>query len=102
MAGKAYINDMRPDLERPVLPAAPLVAGVAAPTAVPAVPERDRDEAILGFLRQRLWERAQGNRRVTSPSGEEDKYEPQRLNRKIMWQYDGKAKKVPLLRRPYI
>lgn len=93
---------MRQDLERPVLPIVPLVSGVAGPEPVPAVPGRDRDEAILGFLRQRLWERAQGNRRVTSADGEEDKYEPQRLNRKIMWQYDGKAKKVPLLRRPYI
>jgi hypothetical protein len=91
---------MRPDLERPVLPVSPLVSGVAGPEAVPPTP--GRDEAILGFLRQRLWERAQGNRRVTSPHGEEDKYEPQRLNRKILWQYDGKAKKVPLLRRPYI
>lgn len=93
---------MRPDLERPVIPVSPLVSGVVGPDAVPPPPGRDRDEAILGFLRQRLWERAQGNRRVTSPQGEEDKYEPQRLNRKIMWQYDGKAKKVPLLRRPYI
>jgi hypothetical protein len=91
---------MRPDLERPVLPDVPLVGGVAGPA--PALSGRERDEAILGFLRQRLWERAQGNRRVTSPPGEEDKYEPQRLNRKILWQYDGKARKVPLLRRPYI
>ena len=93
---------MRPDLERPVIPVSPLVPGVTGPAPVPAVPERDRDEAILGFLRQRLWERAQGNKRVTSAAGEEDKYEPQRLNRKILWQYDGNAKKVPLLRRPYI
>jgi hypothetical protein len=93
---------MRPDLEMPIIPPSPLVPGVTGPEPVPSVPERDRDEAILGFLRQRLWERAHGNRRVTSPPGEEDKYEPQRLNRKIMWQYDGKAKKVPLLRRPYI
>jgi hypothetical protein len=92
---------MRPDLDRPVLPVAPLVEGVAGPAPVPSVPGRDRDEAILGFLRQRLWERTQSNKRVT-PSGEEDKYEPQRLNRKILWQYDGKAKKIPLLRRPYI
>jgi hypothetical protein len=93
---------MRPDLERPVPPDQPLVPQVAAPGILPAVPERDRDEAILGFLRQRLWERSQGNRRVTQDKGEEDKYEPQRLSRKILWQYDGKAKKVPLLRRPYI
>ncbi len=92
---------MRPDLERPVLPATPLVEGVAGALPPAPVPERDRDEAILGFLRQRLWERAHSNKRVT-PEGEEDKYEPQRLNRKILWQYDGKAKKVPLLRRPYI
>lgn len=88
-------------MERPVLPVAPLVEGVAEPKPVPSVPERDRDEAILGFLRQRLWERAHSNKRVT-PAGEEDRYEPQRLNRKIMWQYDGNAKKVPLLRRHYI
>lgn len=92
---------MRPDLERPVSPASPLVAGVSGPEPVPAAPGRDRDEAILGFLRQRLWERSHGNKRVTG-SGDEDKYEPQRLNRKIVWQYDGKARKVPLLRRPYI
>jgi hypothetical protein len=95
--------DMRPDLQRPILPTEPLVGGVPRPAPVPGVPERDRDEAILGFLRQRLWERAQGNKRATSESpSEEDKYEPQRLNRKIMWQYDSTAKKVPLLRRPYI
>jgi hypothetical protein len=93
---------MRPDLERPVLATPPLVGGVPGPAPVPAVPERDRDEAILGFLRQRLWERANGNKRATGPADEEDKYEPQRLNRKIMWQYDGKARRVPLLRRHYI
>jgi hypothetical protein len=36
------------------------------------------------------------------PGGEEDKYEPQRLSRKICWQYDINAKKIPLLRRHYI
>lgn len=92
---------MRPDLERPPIAPVPLVGGVPGPAPVPAVPERDRDEAILGFLRQRLWERANGNKRATGPS-EEDKYEPQRLGRKIMWQYDDKARKVPLLRRHYI
>jgi hypothetical protein len=58
-------------------------------------------------LRQRLKER-HGNTYDTRlparkrPAGEEDKYEPQRLNRKICWQYDSSAKKVPLLRRHYI
>ncbi len=95
---------MRPDIERPVLATTPLVGGVAAAQAVPATPERDRDEAILGFLRQRLWERAHASKRTPStlPSGEEDKYEQQRLSRKILWQYDSHAKKVPLLRRHYI
>jgi hypothetical protein len=82
------------------------VGGVPSLNGVPATPERDRDEAILGFLRQRLWERAHGNKRDTSgakgAAGEEDKYEPQRLNRKILWQYDSSAKRVPLLRRHYI
>ncbi len=94
--------DMRPDLERPIPGAVPLVAGVPGAEPVPAMPERDRDEAILGFLRQRLWERAQGNRRATAPGGDGDKYEPQRLGRKIVWQYDGSGRKVPLLRRHYI
>ena len=96
---------MRPDLERPVLAAHPLVGGVPPAEAVPKTPERDRDEAILGFLRQRLWERSHAGKRdakAAGQAGEEDKYEPQRLNRKIMWQYDSSAKKVPLLRRHYI
>lgn len=94
--------DMRTDLERPVPETAPLVGGVSGPEAVPASPGRDRDEAILGFLRQRLWERSHGNRKATSPESDGDRYEPQRLGRKIVWQYDGHAKKVPLLRRHYI
>lgn len=31
-----------------------------------------------------------------------DVYEPQRLTRKICWQYNESARKVPLLRRSYI
>lgn len=94
--------DMRTDLQLPLPGIPPLVGGVAGAEPAPAVPERDRDEAILGFLRQRLWERSQGNRRATGPEGDGDKYEPQRLGRKIVWQYDGNARKVPLLRRHYI
>ena len=95
---------MRPDLERLPIETQPLVGGVPSLAGVPKTPERDRDEAILGFLRQRLWERAHAGKRDATviPSGEEDKYEPQRLNRKILWQYDSSAKKVPLLRRHYI
>ena len=93
---------MRSDLERPLPENPPLVAGVTGPAPVSAASGRDRDEAILGFLRQRLWERAHSNRRVTADPGDADKYEQQRLGRKIMWQYDGNAKKVPLLRRHYI
>lgn len=92
------------DLQQPHLADAPLVGSVPRPEGVPGTPERDRDEAILGFLRQRLWERAHAGKRdaVKASSGEEDKYEPQRLGRKILWQYDSSAKRVPLLRRHYI
>lgn len=96
---------MRPDLERPPIVSMPLVGTVPGLDGVPATPERDRDEAILGFLRQRLWERARGIQREAGSQqqrGEADKYEPQRLSRKILWQYDASARKVPLLRRPYI
>jgi|GEM_PF-1907322 len=33
---------------------------------------------------------------------EDDRYEPQRLTRKIHWQYNRDMKKVPMLRRDYI
>lgn len=70
----------------------------------------DRDESILRMLRDKLHDREEGNAYVTRPArpraqgvpGEEDKYEPQRLSRKICWQYDSAARKVPLLRRHYI
>jgi hypothetical protein len=95
----------RPDLQRPPAESGPLIGGVPGISAVPATPERDRDEAILSFLRQRLWERAHVGKHDSAAgkvAAEEDKYEPQRLNRKIMWQYDSSAKRIPLLRRHYI
>jgi hypothetical protein len=71
---------------------------------------QDRDEDIISMLRRKLKERASGNANDTKggmkflngPAGDEDKYEPQRISRKICWQYDNNAKKVPLLRRHYI
>lgn len=69
----------------------------------------ERDEAIIQLLREKLKDRGQGNSKDTQggaptagDSQGEDKYEPQRLSRKIVWQYDSAARKVPLLRRPYI
>jgi hypothetical protein len=70
----------------------------------------DRDENIIRLLRDKLKDRDASNMNVTLPPrsrkpgavDDEDKYEPQRLSRKICWQYDGKAHKVPLLRRHYI
>lgn len=98
---------MREDLIRPVLPVRPMVGDVEALDGTPAGADQDRDRDILMTLRQRLRDR-HGSMYDTQlparkrPAGEEDKYEPQRLNRKICWQYDSSAKKVPLLRRHYI
>jgi hypothetical protein len=58
-----------------------------------------RDAKILAHLRALLKEKTgKKSKEKSSP----DRYEPQRLTRKITWQYDGQARKVPLLRRPYI
>jgi hypothetical protein len=98
---------MRPDLIRPILPERPMVGDVEALEGTPDGAAQERDQDILMTLRQRLKER-QGSMYDTRapsrrlPAGEEDKYEPQRLSRKICWQYDSSAKKVPLLRRHYI
>ena len=94
----------------PVPEAKPLVGGIAAVEGPAATTEQDRDEAIIQLLRQKLRERTSGYKGDAKPAaappkadaGEEDKYEPQRLSRKICWQYDSTAKKVPLLRRHYI
>ena len=102
---------MRPDLERPLMAERPLVADVEAlegsrsglPHRAPdGMAAQDRDDAIIRLLRDKLKQRRPGNSEVTPESGEADKYEPQRLVRKICWQYDSNARKVPLLRRPYI
>lgn len=98
---------MRPDLIRPVLPVRPMVGDVEALEAAPDGADQERDQDILMMLRQRLKDRNGNLYDTRQPArkrlaGEEDKYEPQRLNRKICWQYDSSAKKVPLLRRHYI
>ena len=58
-----------------------------------------REESVLAQLRGML-RRRHGD--AEDEGDEPDRYEPQRLTRKIHWQYDGQARKVPLLRRPYI
>jgi hypothetical protein len=103
---------MRPDLERPATVNRPLVGNIEAVDRQRSglASDDDRDEAILRVLREKLKERnpvntpVTGGRRVSDKrsSGEEDKYEPQRISRKIVWQYDNTGSKVPLLRRPYI
>jgi hypothetical protein len=101
---------MREDIARPRLDSRPLVGSVESldPSGAGT---NDRDEAIIQLLREKLKGRGHGDpalkprRRASdkAPQGEgEDKYEPQRLSRKICWQYDSSARKVPLLRRPYI
>lgn len=58
-----------------------------------------RDARILAHLKAMLRGKPE-----TGAAGKAsgDRYEPQRLTRKITWQYDGQARKVPLLRRAYI
>ncbi len=105
------------DLDLPLPENRPLVSGAAPVERLNGTADRgqaDRDEFILSLLRHKLKARSQGNTNVTSSenpagsaslresSGEEDKYEPQRISRKICWQYDNAAKRVPLLRRHYI
>jgi malate synthase len=93
---------------RPVAAVRPLVGDIEALEGAPKGADQERDEDILMMLRQKLRER-KGTAYGTWPpnpgkadQSEEDKYEPQRLNRKICWQYDSTAKKIPLLRRHYI
>ncbi len=52
--------------------------------------------------RRRLLASTQGTVQNPESDDEADKYEPQRLTRKIHWQYDRSMKKVPMLRRDYI
>ncbi|HLP43615.1 MAG TPA: hypothetical protein VK465_19085 [Fibrobacteria bacterium] len=96
---------MRYDLHHVVPGSRPLIADVE-PADASRPGAEDRDEAILELLREKLKGR-QGNSPDTSgirghAAEGEDKYEPQRLGRKICWQYDSTARKVPLLRRHYI
>jgi hypothetical protein len=99
---------MREDIARPILDSRPLVGGVESMDPSRAG-SNERDEAIIQLLREKLRGRGHGDpalkprRRATdkAPAGE-DKYEPQRLSRKICWQYDSSGRKVPLIRRHYI
>lgn len=52
--------------------------------------------------RKALLQKAQSEVSDPEEEGDEDHYEPQRLTRKIHWQYDSRMKKVPMLRRDYI
>ena len=103
---------LRPDFEKPILADRPLVGNIESVLGMRADIGQDagRDETILSHLRRRLSDRKPGNFPVTGGRrasdkksvSVEDKYEQQRINRKICWQYDQSAKKVPLLRRNYI
>ena len=74
----------------------------------------ERDEQIVQRLQNRLRERKEKfreafRRRLDITTSDipvnpvdADHYEPQRITRKICWQYDKEARKVPLFRRHYI
>ncbi len=55
---------------------------------------KEKRKALLQKARSEIVE-------VEEDNGE-DLYEPQRITRKIHWQYDSRMKKVPMLRRDYI
>jgi hypothetical protein len=103
---------MRPDFEKPYLEERPLVADVESLEHATAGSRREghyRDEDLIYMLQEKLRGKRYSNQQDTPAArpasagpAEEDKYEPQRLSRKICWQYDSHAKRVPILRRPYI
>lgn len=105
---------MRYELHRPgTAGVIPLVSDVEALDRSRSSRSDDRDEAIIQLLREKLKGRNPRNGKDTEEAPKaaaaapgaaqgEDKYEPQRLSRKILWQYDSTAHKVPLLRRHYI
>ncbi len=74
----------------------------------------ERDLQILDMLRQKLRDKQgtpqQYGQRLPPEAidkrplliADRDMYEPQRINRKICWQYTRDGKKVPLFRRAYI
>ena len=108
---------MRPDFLKPLPDDRPLISDVERLESPQSGSHHQesrlgegalRDETIILLLREKLKDRGQGNAKNTlagtsghsMPGG--DKYEPQRLGRKICWQYDNNARRVPMLRRPYI
>ncbi len=89
----------------------------------PDANRQDSDAKLLRRLKQRLRKRKQSSGQSKNYSAENDfgdaitgqntgaiaslftdgdHYEPQRLTRKIVWQYNQDAKKVPMFRRSYI
>ncbi len=72
---------------------------------------QQRDERMLEELRDSLNKKKKkrkekedekaGEKESEEEAGE-DHYEPQRLTRKICWQYDQQGRKIPMFRRPYM
>ena len=81
----------------PVSPDIPEVEGVW--------PLSQRESFERKLREERQWEKLRKKGRAEPSRPDDDgsaHYEPQRLTRKICWQYDNKARRVPMLRRPYI
>ncbi len=102
---------MRYELHHPgaVSSERPLVSDVEPSDAARPGRDEGRDEAIIQLLREKLRGRPSPKKPApeappvaSGDDGSEDRYEPQRLSRKICWQYNQNARKVPLLRRHYI
>ena len=73
------------------------VEGISATRHRESFERQLREERILARLRGALKQS-----RTESDEEDPDRYEPQRLTRKMCWQYDGQARRVTFLRRPYI
>ena len=90
---------MREDLRYPYpFQTRPLIGGVEAVVPVTTLRGNDLQTGSL----QVAAKDSPAARGILIGAQGEDKYEPQRLGRKICWQYDNTARKVPLLRRHYI
>jgi hypothetical protein len=82
------------------IPSIPEIEGVLPVDEREPFEKHFRENKVLHQLRKQLRRRKSDS--DTTQAEDPDRYEPQRLTRKICWQYDVNAHKVPLLRRPYI
>ncbi len=111
---QGYFSGMNMDQLNPSAPPNPLIGNVEALDHDVAARDyhlMQRDERMLEELRDNLKKKKKKreekkaekeNESESTDEAGEDHYEPQRLTRKICWQYDQQGKKIPMFRRPYL